>query len=118
MNREDLAKDDNIFIVSWDMTGLECVIDCHELQSEDVMRALRGDKGSRLGETLFYLTMRARANNHRHYEIYSIHTDDSITKESLEKMFEMDPQGSANIIRERGHKIYSDRVNRKTQVIT
>jgi DNA integrity scanning protein DisA with diadenylate cyclase activity len=111
-------KDSNIYIVTWDMTGLECVIDANELQSEDVMRALRGQKGSKLGEALFYLTMRARANSQRHYEIYSIHTNSEISKEDLERMFEENPQNAADLIRDRGVKIYSDRANQKVQVIT
>jgi hypothetical protein len=108
----------NIFIVSWDMTGLECIIDAHELQGEDVMRALRGDKGSKLGQTLFYLTMRARANTHRHYEIYTIHTTPEITKETLAELFNENPQAGADLIRKHGSKIYSDRSTTKTQVIT
>lgn len=111
-------KDSNIYIVTWDMTGLECVIDANELQSEDVMRALRGQKGSKLGEALFYLTMRARANSQRRYEIYSIHTNSEISKEDLERMFEENPQNAADLIRDRGVKIYSDRANQKVQVIT
>ncbi len=111
-------SDSNIFIVAWDMTGLECIIDAHELQGEDVIRALRGDKGSKLGQTLFYLTMRARANTHRHYEIYSIHTTSEITKEALEELFNKNPQAGADLIREHGTKIYSDRLTTKTQVIT
>lgn len=113
-----MTKDSNIFIVVWDMTGLEAIIDANELQSEDVMRALQGGKGSKLGETMFAITMRARANTHRRYEIYSIHTDPSITKETLENLFKANPQEGANIIREHGHKIYSDRANKQTQVIT
>ena len=113
-----MEKQDNIFIVAWDMTGLECVVDANELQSEDVLRALRDQKGSKLSEFMFYITMRARANTHRKYEIYSIHTVPEITKESLEQMFKDTPQAAADLIRERGHKIYSDRENAGNQVIT
>lgn len=113
-----MSNDSNIFIVVWDMTGLEAVIDCNELQGEDVMKALRGEKGSRLGEVLFYLNMRARANMHRHYEVYSIHTESNITKETLEELFNENPQAGADLIREHGTKIYSDRMPKKTQVIT
>lgn len=113
-----MEKQDNIFIVAWDMTGLECVVDANELQSEDVMRALRDQKGSRLSEFMFYITMRARANMQRKYEIYSIHTNPDITKETLEYMFNENPQAAADLIRKRGHKIYSDRSTAGNQVIT
>ena len=115
---DKVEKDDNLFIVVWDMTGLEAVIDAHELQSEDVMRKLRDVKGSKLGQTMFYLTQRARANSHRHYEIYSINTTPDITKMDMADMFHQNPQAMADLIRERGNKIYSDRANKKVQVIT
>ena len=113
-----MAKDSNIFIVVWDMTGLEAVIDANELQSEDVMRKLRDEKGSKLSETLFAITMRARANTHRHYEIYSIHTSPEITRLDMADLFHQNPQAAADLIRARGQKIYSDRANKQTQVIT
>lgn len=114
---EEVDKDDNIFIIAWDMTGLECIVDVHELQSQDVMRRLQDQKGSKLSEFLFYITMRARANTHRKYEIYSIHTDGEITKARLEELFQENPQAGADLIRARGHKIYSDRENAGRQVI-
>jgi hypothetical protein len=114
---EEVDKDDNIFIVAWDMLGLETIVDAHELQSEDVMRALQDQKGSKLGEMLFYLTMRARSNMHRKYEIYSIHTTPEVTKDSLASMFEENPQAAADLIRARGNKIYSDREASGNQVI-
>lgn len=111
-------KDDNLFIVVWDMTGLETIVDVHELQSEDVMRRLKDQKGSKLGQTLFAMTMRAKANTHRHYEIYTIHTTPDIDKDCIAEWFEVNPQGAADMIRERGVKIYSDRISQKVQVIT
>lgn len=113
-----MEKDSNLFIVVWDMTGLEAVIDANELQSEDVMRRLRDEKGSSLGQTLFAITMRARANTHRHYEIYSIHTSPEITRLDMADLFHQNPQAAADLIRARGQKIYSDRANKQTQVIT
>lgn len=107
----------NTFIVVWDMTGLETVIDVADLISEDVMKRLRDEKGSTLGQTMFILTQRAKANSHRHYEIYSVQANPDITKEMIAEMFKNDPQGSADLIRERGTKIYSDRIG-KVQVIT
>lgn len=110
--------DTNLFIVVWDMTGLECVVDANELQSEDVMRALQDQKGSKLGQTLFYLTTRARANMQRKYEIYSIRTENEVTKDAIEALFAKDPQGAADMMRKIGQKIYSDRSTAGNQVIT
>lgn len=114
MEDEDRVR---TFIISWDMTGLECVIDADELQGENVLRALKGERSDALRNTLQMLMLRARYNTQRHYEIYSINTAWEISKEDLEQMFENDPQGSADLIRERGKKLYSDRINKPTQVI-
>lgn len=67
---------------------------------------------------VFYMTMRARMNTQRHYEIYAINTEDGISKEDMEEMFEQDPQYAADLIRERGTKIYSDRVQPSRVKIT
>ena len=117
---EDEIENDkgHTFIVVWDMTGLEAVIDADKLISEDVMNALKGDKGSALGRTMFVLTQRARANCHRHYEIYSIKTTADVDEEAIQDMFETSPQIAAELMRERGTKIYSDRMPKKVQVIT
>lgn len=117
---EDEMEDDNghTYIVVWDMTGLETVIDADELLSEDVMNALKGEKGSAVGRTMFYLTQRARANTHRCYEIYTIKTTADVDKEAIVGMFETNPQIAANIMRERGTKLYSARHSTPVQVIT
>ena len=111
-------SDHKTLIVTWDMTGLESVIDANELDSEDTFNRLQEIKSNRLGHTLFMLTMRARMNTHRHYEIYSINVDHDITPGEIKTMFEENPQGSAELIRERGFRIYSDRLNEKVQVIS
>ena len=63
------------------------------------------------------MTLRARANTQRHYEIYSIQTVEDIDKSTLERLFEDDPQAAAELIRDRGTKLYSDRIAKRTQVI-
>ena len=110
-------REQNLFMVVWDMTGLEAVVNVDELAEADTMTALKGEKGSRLGNALSFWTMRARANNHRHYEIYIIRTTLDLTEDDLVKWFDRDPQAAADMIRDRGNKVYSDRANTKTQVI-
>jgi hypothetical protein len=100
------------------MTGLESVINADELGSEDTFNRLKGVKSNRLGQTLHMLTLRARLNTHRHYEIYSINVDSEIDEDDIRLMFEDNPQGSADMIRERGIGIYSDRISKKVQVIS
>ena len=73
--------------------------------------------GKEMSRTLFMLKLRAGANTQRHYEIYSLKTSGSITKEELEKMFEDEPQSIVNLIREKGVQIYSNRAPAKPRIL-
>jgi len=42
---------------------------------------------------------------------------DDIDRSTLERLFEDDPQAAAELIRDRGTKLYSDRIAKRTQVI-
>ena len=72
------------------------------------------DTPTNLGSMVRHLMLRAQANPQRHYEIYTITAVDGITDEDIRGMFDNDPQGSADLIRDRGHRMYSDRVDKKT----
>lgn len=121
----------NTFIISWDMTGLEAVVDItqdlvdgDQWEKEKIFDIIKdpdnvpiNEYARKVGSIIHMMKMRARANTQRHYEIYYIHTEGSITKETLTRLFEDDPQASAELIRDRGEKLYSDRIEKKTQVI-
>ena len=123
--------DTNVFILSWDCYGLEACVDVtdkvqrgNDFEREKIFDLLKDpDKEphnaavKEINQIFFAMTMRARYNPQRNYEIYSIHTNADITKEDLAGMFENDPQGTADLIRERGTKLYSDR-STKERVIT
>jgi hypothetical protein len=55
--------------------------------------------------------LRARFNPQRNYEIYIITATPGIDEDDIRDMFEHHPQTAADLIRERGHQYYSDRVN-------
>ena len=121
----------NTFIISWDMTGLEAVVDvtqdlaAGELRDQevlfDILKEPEANHGNepwrRINSIIQTMTLRARANTQRHYEIYSIQTVDDIDRSTLERLFEDDPQSAAELIRDRGTKLYSDRISKRTQVI-
>jgi hypothetical protein len=121
----------NTFIISWDMTGLEAVVDvtqdlaAGELRDQemlfDILKEPEANHGNepwrRINSIIQSMTLRARANTQRHYEIYSIQTVDGIDKATLERLFEEDPQAAAELIRDRGTRLYSDRIAKRTQVI-
>lgn len=119
MEDDEEMEGTNFFIISWDMTGLECVIDVGAIHSEEVMAALRSEqpKGSSIGSIVHKLRLRAQYNLQRHYEIYTIHTAKSISKEDLENMFEQDAQAAANLIRAKGKALYDDRIKPGATII-
>jgi len=122
----------NVFLLSWDMTGLESVIDLTSIEKlhneEEKLRLVKilsdpeaRDPGNQSGSVINHIVqsilMRARANAQRHYEVYTIQTTPGITDEDLRGMFNNDPQSAADLIRERGNMLYSDRIPTRTQVI-
>lgn len=117
---EPNLDDSNVFILAWDMYGLESCVDATDLDKKAMWDTLKDPENARnpIGSTLHYLMLRARMNPHRNYEIYSITTTPSITKEDLIQLFEDSPQGAAELIRERGNKIFSDRAKTNSIKIT
>jgi hypothetical protein len=105
----------NAYILSWDMTGLEAVVPISKYEDwehQSMLDVLAGlsIKTNPLGHILTAILMRARFNSQRHYEVYAIDCDTSITEEDWRSMFDTDPQGSADLVRERGISLHSDRV--------
>lgn len=113
----------NAYLLSWDMYGLEACVPITQYEHWDknqLISILKENKSNPnpLNSTFNMMMLRARFNNHRHYEIYGIECDESITEQDLRDMFENDPQGSAELIRQKGVKFYSDQVRSDTIKIT
>jgi hypothetical protein len=113
------------YLAMWDMTGLECLINVSTVQEkhdnwdkENVWRILQekptDEKPPHV--PLERLILRARYNSQRHYEIYTF--DSELSEEDIKETFASDPQVIADAIRNVGHELYSDRVLKRTQVIT
>jgi hypothetical protein len=102
----------NLFLVSWDCNGLEAVINVTDYEKETTWATLKNeDPPAKLSSMVNHLMLRARANSQRHYEIYTMQVAEGISDEDIRGMFDADPQGSADLIRDRGNQIYSDREN-------
>jgi hypothetical protein len=107
----------NAYIISWDMTGLEAVVPITQYEQWDrdnTFRILKDEPTARnpLNNIVQGMLLRARFNSQRHYEIYTIDCVEEISESDIRHMFETNPQASADLIRDRGHRLYSDRVNR------
>jgi hypothetical protein len=117
-------------LLSWDNTGLEGVVevdyDALDLEQQNrVASILSNPKGrdpgnplnKQLSSTLSAMKLRAIFNTQRHYEIYLVPVGDAITEQHIRKMFENTPQDAADLMRERGTQLYSDRARHDQVVI-
>jgi len=111
----------NAFIFSWDCNGVESIVPIQQYEhwdKENTMRLLREEEVKRnpLNNIIQYLVMRASLNPQRHYEIYAVDCDEELDEKFWKKRWQSDPQGTANLIREHGHKIYSDRKTKRSVI--
>lgn len=115
MNRK--KKPNKLFLVVWDMYGLESIHDLTKLDRDNLFAVLKDESVDNAASKLvYYNVLRARANSQRCYEIYTIQTDPEISIDDLAGLFNSDPQGAAELIRSRGNKIFSDRSDRKVVI--
>lgn len=99
----------------WDCDGLESVKACPTPEDLTWLR-LQG-RPLPTEPNLNHWKLRARYNTQRHYEIYLVDCGEEITEHMIREWFDTDPQGAADLIRERGIQIYSDRLTQQ-RVIT
>ncbi len=79
--------------------------------------ALKGEKPSARIPNLNILIMRARANPQRNYEIYTVQVDPDVSLKDIQAMFKDSPQDIVDLVRARGHRLYSDRLYTEDRVI-
>ena len=105
----------NAFIFSWDNMGIESIIPISQYEhfdQENLLRMIASKDTVRnpLTSIVQNLLLRARFNQQRHYEIYAIDCTEEMDEAFWREQWEEHPQTTAELIRERGHKLYSDRV--------
>lgn len=104
---------DCTYILSWDMYGLESIINVTEIEHNRILSVLSDNKTEyTLDRSLNSLILRAKFNPQRHYEIYAVTVNNDVTKQDLITMFKDKPQEMADLVRSRGQKIYSDRITK------
>jgi hypothetical protein len=104
----------NAFIFSWDQLGIEGIVPITQYEDWDkvqLMEILKGNakKNNPLNQIINAMALRARFNTHRHYEIYAIDCDAELDEQFWKERWEADPQWCADLVRKKGHKLYSDR---------
>jgi len=104
----------NAFIFAWDCYGIESIVPISQyehIDRDNTMRILaeKPRVSNPMDGIIRNLLMRARFNPQRNYEIYAIDCDTSLDEVFWHEQWEEYPQETAELIRERGHKLYSDR---------
>lgn len=104
----------NAYLIYWCSEGLESVVPITQYEQIDVentFRVLNDQDPIRnpMYGIIQMMMLRGRVNPQRHYELYAIDCSIDISKEDVENMFDRDPQSAADLIRDKGLKIFSDR---------
>lgn len=110
-------RDNHQFLLMWCCEGLEYIGDITADSQAAVWSSLQGKKHQSQIPNLLHLELRARYNSQRFYEIYIIEATQGITEDDIREMFERDPQGSADLIRARGTRIFGEPRGQQKSVI-
>jgi hypothetical protein len=112
----------NAFIFSWDHLGIEAIVPITQYEHHDKQNLINmlSDKPTErnpLDSIVRSMLLRARFNTQRPYEIYAVDCAEEMDEKFWRKQWEEYPQETADLIRERGHKLYSDRALKKPVII-
>lgn len=99
------------WLVYWDNTGFEGIIDVGTHLEKEAFDLLVHDKRQDQSISSIYnmMTMRARFNPQRNPEIWTFTSNEDITEESLREVADRDPQWLVDWIRKNGTKMYGER---------
>jgi len=104
-------------LLVWDCLGLEYAADLTDYEKDIMWSTLKGIEPTVRIPGLDILILRARANPQRNYEIYTVQVEPDVSLKDIQKMFKDTPQEIVDLIRARGHKLYSDRLYTEDRVI-
>jgi hypothetical protein len=112
----------NAYLFMWNCHGIESIVpitqyeDQHKLDIWNILQEKPTGKNP-IDDILGAMTMRARFNAERSYEIYAMDCDDGITEEDLFQFWDASPQTAADLTREKGVRLFSNRnKNRPIQI--
>lgn len=112
----------NAFIFSWDHLGVEAIVPITQYEHHDKQQLINllsenPTERNPLDSIVRSLLLRARFNPQRHYEIYAVDCAEEMDEKFWRQQWKEFPQETADLIRERGHKLYSDRAGKKPVII-
>jgi hypothetical protein len=108
------------FVISFCCEGLEGIIPVSQLERQETFDILAGKTTHAVGKvahSVNAMILRARFNPQRFYEVYAISAAPGISADDIRGMFDADPQCAADIIRNRGQQLFSDRRKERKDAI-
>lgn len=106
-----------VYICMWDENGFEVIKDCTKWERDTFLNTIAGKDLTPAPVNLQAMTMRARFNPQRNYEIYTFNTVDEFDEESLWEIAEETPQTLVDLIREKGKKLYGATLGNTTRIV-
>lgn len=111
----------NAFIFAWNMNGIESVVPITQYEDWDKVNLLNMIAGKKvstnpLDTIVRNILLRARVNSQRHYEVYAVECSIDLDEKFWWAQWDQDPQSTAELVRERGHKLFSDRATNKAKI--
>lgn len=97
-----------VYICMWDENGFETLKDCTGWERETFLNTIAGKDLTPAPVNLQAMTMRARFNPQRAYEIWTFNTVEELDEEALWEIANEHPQALVNMIREKGKQLYGN----------
>ena len=105
-----------VYICMWDENGFETIVDMSSWERESLLNTIAGKQLSKPPVNLQAMTMRARFNPQRAYEIWTFNTEESLDEDTLWSYAEDNPQGLVDMIRDRGKQLYANSKNAEARI--
>jgi hypothetical protein len=105
-----------VYICMWDENGFETLKDCSSWERQALLDTLAGKELSKPPVNLQAMTLRARFNPQRNYEIWTFNTDEDLDEDALWRYAETNPQALVDMIRDCGKKLYANEKNKEPRI--
>lgn len=107
----------NAFIFCWDEYGIESIVPItkyEEWDQDQTAAVLKGQSAlnNPVSRILWAIKIRAQINSHRQYECYAVDCEEELNEKFWRQQWLDHPQETADLIRQRGVKIFSHRRGR------
>jgi hypothetical protein len=100
----------------WDCNGFEVIKDCSSWERQSLLDTIAGKELTKPPVSLQAMTMRARFNPQRNYEIWTFNTEESLDEDTLWSYAETNPQALVDMIRDCGKRLYGEPANTDTRI--